>query len=71
LTWPDHRKKALQILDEGISAGARVQELVLLLSLLLGMGLSTLQRWRRQFAGDGDGIDQCKGSHRHVAHRLS
>ena len=26
---------------------------------------------RRQFAGDADGIDQRKGSHRHVAHRLS
>ena len=35
------------------------------------MGLTTLQRWRRQFAGDGDGVDRRKGSHRHVAHRLS
>jgi hypothetical protein len=35
------------------------------------VGLTTLQRWRRQFAGDGDGIDRRKGSHRHEAHRLS
>ena len=47
--------------------GARAREL----PLLLGVGLTTLQRWRRQFAGDGDGVDRRKGSHRHVAHRLS
>lgn len=35
------------------------------------MGLTTLQRWRRQFAGDGDGVDRRKGSCRNVAHRLS
>ena len=35
------------------------------------MGLSTLQRWRRQFAGDADGSDGRKGSHRLVSHRLS
>ena len=67
MTSPDHCKKALQILDEGMPPGARTQEL----ALLLGLGLSTLQRWRRQFAADGDGIDQRNGSHRHVAHRLS
>jgi putative transposase len=33
--------------------------------------LCTLQRWRRQFAGDGDGGDRRKGSARQVAHRLS
>jgi putative transposase len=27
-------------------------------------GLTTLQRWRRQFAGDGGGLDRRKGSHR-------
>jgi len=37
----------------------------------LGVGLTTLQRWRRQFAGGGDGTDRRKGSQRHVAHRLS
>ncbi len=35
------------------------------------MGLSTLQRWRRQFAGDGDGLDGRKGSPRQVSHRLT
>jgi len=33
--------------------------------------LTTLQRWRQQFAGDGDCVDRRRGSHRHVAHRLS
>ena len=47
--------------------GARASEL----ALLLGVGLTTLQRWRRQFAGNGDGIDRRKGSLRRVAHRLS
>ena len=47
--------------------GARASEL----ARLLGVGLTTLQRWRRQFAGDGDGLDGRKGSYRHVAHRLS
>jgi hypothetical protein len=35
------------------------------------VGLSTLQRWRRQFAGDGDGVDRRKGSHRVISHRLT
>ena len=35
------------------------------------MGLTTLQRWRSQFSGDGDGLDRRKGSPRHVAYRLS
>jgi len=35
------------------------------------VGLSTLQRWRRQFAGDGDGLDGRKGSPRQVSHRLT
>jgi transposase len=54
-------------MDEGIAEGARASEL----AKLLGVGLTTLQRWRRQFAGDGDGLDRRKGSHRQVAHRLS
>ena len=37
----------------------------------MGVGLTTLQRWRRQFAGDKDGVDRRKGSARKVAHRLS
>jgi transposase InsO family protein len=47
--------------------GARADEL----ALLLGIGLATLQHWRRQFAADGDGVDRRKGSPCHVAHRLS
>jgi len=67
LTSPDDHRKALEILDEGVANGARAREL----ALLLGVGLTTLQRWRRQFAGDGDGVDRRKGSCRQVAHRLS
>jgi hypothetical protein len=32
----------------------------------MAISLRTLQRWRRQFAGDGDGGDRRKGSARHV-----
>ncbi|PZV23865.1 MAG: hypothetical protein DCF18_04915 [Cyanobium sp.] len=67
LTCPGDRRKALQILDEGIVDGASAHEL----AVLLGVGLTTLQRWRRRFAGAGDGGDRRKGSHRHAAHRLS
>jgi putative transposase len=35
----------LEILDEGMANGARAREL----AMLLGVGLTTLQRWRRQF----------------------
>ena len=41
------------------------------LALLLGIGLTTLQRWPRQFAGDGVDVDRSKGSHRYLTHRLS
>ena len=61
------RYKALEILDAAMAAGARAREV----ATLLGVGLTTLQRWRRQFTGDGDGLDGRKGSHRLVSHRLS
>jgi len=51
----------------GIADGAQVIEL----ARLEGVGLTTLQRWRRQFNSDGGNIDGHKGSHRHVCHRLS
>ena len=64
---PEARRKALEILDAAVAAGARAREV----AALLGMGLRTLQRWRRQFAGDGDSQDRLKGSHRLVSQRLS
>jgi transposase InsO family protein len=67
LTSPGDRRKALEILDGAVAAGARAREV----AALLGVALRTLQRWRRQFAGDGDGLDRRKGSHRLVSHRLS
>ena len=48
MTSPDDRRQALDILDE-VLANAWALEL----ALLLGVVLTTLQRWRRQFAGAG------------------
>jgi len=67
LTTAADRAKALEILEVAVAAGARAAAV----ARLLGVGLTMLQRWRRQFASDGDGVDRRKGSHRHVAHRLS
>ncbi len=67
MTSPEDRRKALVLLDATVAAGAQAREV----AALLGVGLTTLQRWRRQFAGDGDGLDGRKGSHRLVSHRLT
>jgi transposase InsO family protein len=67
LTSPEDRRKALEILDAGMAAGARACRL----AELFGVGLTTLQRWRRQFTGDGGGLDRRKGSPRLVSHRLT
>ena len=37
----------------------------------MGVGLTTLQRWRRQFAGDKDGVDGRKGSSHYVSQLVS
>ncbi|WP_315858063.1 helix-turn-helix domain-containing protein [Cyanobium sp. HWJ4-Hawea] len=55
MTSPGDRQKALQILDEGIADGARARAV----ADLHGVGLTTLQRWRRQFAGNA--LHQAKG----------
>ncbi len=39
--------------------------------MLLGVGLTTLQRCWRQFAGDGDGLDRRKGYPRLMSHLLT
>ncbi|WP_083891319.1 helix-turn-helix domain-containing protein [Cyanobium gracile] len=67
MTAAADRRKALEILDAAMAAGARAREVAALLSV----GLTTLQRWRRQFVGDGGGLDGRKGSRRLVSHRLS
>jgi putative transposase len=59
--------KALEILDTAIAAGAQAREV----AVLLGIGLSKLQRWRRDFAGDWYSQDRRKGSQRLVSRRLS
>ena len=67
MTAPENRLKALGILDSAVAAGARARGL----ADLLGVGLITLQRWRRQFADDGDGLNGRKGSPRQVYLRLT
>ena len=67
MTSPEDRRKDLEMLAAGMAAGARAGKL----AELLGVGLTTLQRWRRQFAGDEDGLDRRKGSPRLVSHRLT
>ena len=67
LTISADRRKALEILEAAVVAGARAAPV----ARLLGVGLTTLQRWHRQFAADDGGVDRRKGSYRHVAHRLS
>jgi len=57
----------MEILDAAVAAGARAREV----ATVLGVGLTTLQRWRRQVADDKDGLDRRKGSHRMVSHHLS
>ena len=66
-TSSDDRRKALQTLDMGIADGTHVIEL----ARLEGVGLSTLQRRRRQFNSDWGNINDRTDSHRHFAHRLS
>jgi len=48
------RRKDMEIVDGDMANDARAHELALLLSV----GLTTLQRWRHQFAGDGDGVNR-------------
>ncbi len=67
MTSPEDRRKALEILEAAMAAGARAQKV----ADLLGVELTTLQRWRRQFSGDGEGLDGRKGSKRLVSTRLS
>ena len=50
-----------------MAAGARACKL----AEVLGVALTTLQRWRRQLAGDGNGLDRRRGCSRHVSHRLT
>ena len=53
-------------MDKGITAGALARQQ----ALLLDIGLTTLHRWRCQFAGAWNAVDRRKTSHRHVVHRL-
>ena len=58
---------AIELIVEANAAGARLVRAC----CELGISLRTLKRWRRAFAGDGDGEDRRKGSARLVSHRLS
>jgi len=67
LTAPTDRRKAMGILDPAVAALAPAHKV----AKLLGAGPITLQRWRRQSAADGDGLDPRKGFLRHVSHCLN
>lgn len=66
-TAPDDRRKALVILDEAVAAAAQVREV----AVLLVEGFTTVQRRRRHFAGDCDGLDRLNGGPRRVSHRIT
>lgn len=66
MTSPIDRRKALEILDEGMANRARARELALLLSV----GLTTLQRRHKQIRESRVCVDRRKGSNRHVANRF-
>ena len=67
MTAPADRRQALEILDAAVAAGARAHKV----AELMEVGLTSLQRWRRQFAAVGDGLVRRKGSQNLVSHRLS
>jgi len=58
---------AIELIAEANAAGARLANAC----AEIGLSLRTLKRWRKTFAGDGDGEDRRKGSDRLVGHRLS
>ena len=66
LTSTDDRRKALEIHNGAICAGARAHAV----SAMLGVGLTILQRWRRQFASGRDSTDHRKGSPRSVSNQI-
>ncbi len=67
LTSATHRQKAIELIGEANTAGARLVNAC----SEIGICLRTLKRWRKAFGGDGDGKDRRKGSSRLVGHRLS
>jgi transposase InsO family protein len=67
LTSAAHRREAIELISEANAAGARLANAC----AEIGLSLRTLKRWRKAFAGDGDGQDRRKGSSRLVGHRLS
>jgi putative transposase len=61
------RRRAVEILG-GLGTACASTRLV---AEGMELSLCSSHRWRRQFAGEGRGMDRCRGSHRRVAHRLS
>ena len=62
-----HRRKVIELIGEANAAGAGLVRAC----GVIGICLRTLKRWRKDFLGDGDGVDRRKGSARLVGHRLS
>jgi putative transposase len=67
LTILHQRQKAIELITEAIQAGARQSRGC----AELNISSRTFQRWRKDLATGGNGIDQRKGSVRHVSHRLT
>jgi hypothetical protein len=66
LTTPKDLRKAVPILEEGIVAGARANEL----HKPMGMALTTFNAGIGKLVGNGEGVDGRKCSSRQVAHCL-
>ena len=59
MTSAADRRRALEILDGAVAAGAPATRV----ADRMAISLRTLQRWRRQFAVDGDGGDRRKATY--------
>ena len=62
-----HRRKVIELIGEANAAGAGLVRAC----GVIGICLRTLKHWRKDFLGEGDGVDRRKGSARLVGHRLS
>ena len=67
LTSALHRGKVIELIGEANAGGAGLVRAC----GVIGICLRTLKRWRKDFLGDGDGVDRSKGSARLAVHRLS
>jgi putative transposase len=67
LTTFQNRQKAIELITEATQAAARQSRAC----AELDISPRTFQRWRKDLASGGTGVDQRKGSSHHVSHRLT